>query len=88
MIAAPISETHGRNLVYRTSLPVSALFTLGAGFSHNFPAFLVCRFFAGCFAAPVLAVGVGSSPDMFPQRFSTYSMASLLIWPFAGPSLG
>ncbi|GME45012.1 Benomyl methotrexate resistance protein [Neofusicoccum parvum] len=88
VLAAPISEIFGRNVVYRTSIPVSALFTLGAGFSNSFASFLVCRFFAGFFAGPVLAVGAGTSADMYPERMATIGVTSFVMWPFAGPSLG
>lgn len=88
VLAAPVSEIFGRNVVYRSSIPVSALFTLGAGFSNKFASFLVCRFFAGFFAGPVLAVGAGTNADMYPERYNTIGVTSFVIWPFAGPSLG
>ena len=58
VLAAPISETRGRQMVYLVSLPIAALFTLGAGFSQTFASLVICRFFAGFFGSPVLAVGV------------------------------
>ena len=58
VLAAPVSETFGRRVVYLVSLPIAALFTLGAGFSQNFASLVLCRFFAGFFGSPVLAVGV------------------------------
>lgn len=61
ILAAPISETKGRRVVYLVSLPLAALFTLGAGFSNNFASLAVTRFFAGFFGSPVLAVGAGST---------------------------
>lgn len=89
VLAAPLSEMIGRNIVYKTSIPVAALFTLGAGFStRSFASFLVCRFFAGFFAGPVLAVGAGTSADMYPERLATVGVTSFVLWPFAGPSLG
>ena len=61
VLAAPISETYGRRVVYLVSLPMAALFTLGAGFSESFASLVICRFFAGFFGSPVLAVGVSLS---------------------------
>lgn len=58
VLAAPISETFGRRVVYLISLPLAALFMLGAGFSQSFASLMICRFFAGFFGSPVLAVGV------------------------------
>ena len=57
VLAAPISETLGRRVVYLVSSPIAALFTLGAGFSNTFAALATTRFFAGFFGSPVLAVG-------------------------------
>ena len=71
MLAAPISETKGRLVVYLISIPAASLFVLGAGFSQSFTAFAVCRFFAGFFASPVLAVG-----SLLPCAF-TYALWKL-----------
>ena len=65
VLAAPISETFGRRVVYLVSLPLAALFTLGAGFSRNFASLVLCRFFAGFFGSPVLAVGVSSVSPVY-----------------------
>lgn len=61
VLAAPISETFGRRVVYLTTLPLAALFSLGAGLSQNLASLMICRFFAGFFGSPVLAVGVSCS---------------------------
>lgn len=66
IIAAPISETFGRTIVYRVSAPVFMLFLLGAGLSKSFGSLLVCRLLAGIAGSPVLAVGAGTSADMYP----------------------
>jgi MFS family permease len=64
------------------------LFTLGAGFSNNFASLLVCRFFAGFFGSPVLAVGAGTSADIWPPRQRAVAASFFLMAPFAGPALG
>ena len=69
MLAAPLSETHGRLIVYRISLPLFMLFTLGSGFAKSFATLLVCRFLAGTTGSPILAVGAGTNADLFaPMR--------------------
>ncbi|KAF2816742.1 MFS general substrate transporter [Mytilinidion resinicola] len=88
VLAAPVSESLGRSIVYRTTLPVSMLFTLGAGFSNSFAALLVCRFFAGFFGSPVLAVGAGTNADIWPPRQRAIATSFFLMAPFAGPALG
>ncbi|OCL10986.1 MFS multidrug transporter-like protein [Glonium stellatum] len=88
VLAAPLSEIHGRNIVYKASLPIMMLFTLGAGFSQNFGSLLICRFFAGFFGSAVLAVGAGTNADLFPPRLRAIATSLFLLAPFAGPSLG
>lgn len=88
VISAPISETHGRLVVYRVSLPVFMLFILGAGFSQSFGSFLVCRFLAGLTGSPVLAIGGGTNADLFPLHLRATAATLFLLAPFLGPSLG
>ena len=61
ILAAPISETFGRNVVYKVTAPVFILFLLGSALSKSFGSLLVCRLLAGTVGGPVLAVGGGST---------------------------
>ncbi|KAF1983308.1 putative bicyclomycin resistance protein [Aulographum hederae CBS 113979] len=88
VLAAPISETKGRRIVYIVSLPVSMLFTLGAGFSQSFGSLLVCRLLAGATGGPCLAVGAGTNADLFPPQKRAIATSLFLMAPFLGPSLG
>lgn len=88
MLAAPLSEMHGRHYVSVISIPIAMLFTLGAGFSHTFAALLACRFFSGFFGSPVLAVGMGTQADLFPPDMIAPATAFFLMAPFLGPCLG
>ena len=87
VLAAPISETIGRRSVYMISLPLAALFTLGAGFSKTFVSLAACRFFAGFFGSPTLAVGAGTNVDIWarsivqlPRHFSSSLLSLGLRW--------
>ncbi|KAI9692543.1 MAG: hypothetical protein M1822_006774 [Bathelium mastoideum] len=88
VLAAPISETLGRKIVYQVSLLGFMLFTLGAGFSQTFAALCACRFFAGMAGGPVLAVGGGSLADMLPIHLRGCGSIFYLFAPFLGPALG
>ena len=88
VLAAPISETLGRRVVYLVSLLVSALFTLGAGFSKTFAALLITRFFAGFFGSPVLAVGGGTNVDIWAPVDLAAATAVFMLAPFLGPAIG
>ena len=57
MIAAPLSETEGRLIIYRLSLAIATLFVVSSAVADNIASVLVCRFFAGFFGSPALSVG-------------------------------
>lgn len=78
----------GRRVVYLVSLPVAALFTLGAGLSKDIAALCICRFFAGFFGSPVLAVGAGTNVDTWRAEQRAAATSCFLLAPFLGPALG
>lgn len=88
VLAAPISETRGRRAVYIVSIPIAALFTLGAGLSRNMASLAICRFFAGFFGSPVLAVGAGTNVDLWPVRDRAIAASLFMLAPFLGPAIG
>ncbi|KAL9134445.1 MAG: hypothetical protein Q9175_004370 [Cornicularia normoerica] len=88
VLAAPISETLGRRVVYLVSSPIAALFTLGAGFSNTFAALAITRFFAGFFGSPVLAVGAGTNVDIWAPVHHAIATSAFLLAPFLGPAIG
>ncbi|KAF2737472.1 MFS general substrate transporter [Polyplosphaeria fusca] len=88
VLSAPLSETHGRRIVYLTSIPLFMLFILGAGFSQSFASLVICRFFAGLLGAPTLAVGGGTGADIWPPHNRAAITSIFLAAPFLGPSLG
>lgn len=87
-IGAPLSETFGRWIVFATAVPVSALFTLGAGFSQSIGALLVCRFFAGLVGGPPLSIGGGVLADMVPAHDRAIAGSIFIAAPFLGPCTG
>jgi multidrug resistance protein len=88
LIAAPISETWGRTVVYKVTGFVYLLFLVGSGFSKSFASLLVCRLLAGIAGGPVLAVGAGSIADMFHAQNRAVASSFFIMMPFLGPSLG
>ena len=88
VLAAPLSETKGRRVVYLLSLPISALFILGAGLSNSFASLVICRFFAGFFGGPTLAVGAGTNVDIWPPVRRAVATSWFIMAPFFGPAIG
>ncbi|KAF2029571.1 MFS general substrate transporter [Setomelanomma holmii] len=85
---APLSEGHGRKIVYLVATPIYLLFILGSGLSKSFYSLVICRFFAGVAGSPPLAVGAGTNADLFPPRQRAVATSMFLAAPFAGPALG
>jgi MFS family permease len=81
MVAAPISETYGRSVVYKFSSVAFMLFVLGAGFSNSFASLIVCRFFAGALGGPVLAVGAGTNADMYLPKNRAIASSLFVMMP-------
>jgi MFS family permease len=85
MLAAPISETRGRGIVYKVSMPLYMLFILGAGLSNSFAGLLICRTLAAIAGAPCLAVGAGTVADLFEPKKMAAPGALVVMAPFLGP---
>ncbi|KAL9040277.1 MAG: hypothetical protein Q9214_004552, partial [Letrouitia sp. 1 TL-2023] len=86
IITPHLSERLGRSPVYFTSLPLFALFILGAGFSKSFASLAICRFFAGFFGGPCLVLIEGTFADVWPAQKTVtyYSFLSLASYIGAG----
>jgi len=88
IIGAPVSETYGRYIVYGFSVPLGALFTLGAGFSQNIWSLCILRFLAGLAYSPTLAIGAGTIADVYLMEHRAGPSAMFILSPFLGPALG
>lgn len=88
VISAPISETFGRRVVYLTLFPISLLFVLGSALAKSFATLVICRFLAGVIGSAGLAVGAGTTSDLYPPLNRAPVSAVFLLAPFAGPALG
>ncbi|KAL4993375.1 major facilitator superfamily domain-containing protein [Aspergillus recurvatus] len=88
MVAAPLSETYGRRLIYLLMTPLSLLFILGAGFSTNITTLSICRLFAGLFISAPLAVGAGTVVDLWSGPAASRAVVILMTMAFLGPAIG
>ncbi|KAG8628102.1 hypothetical protein KVT40_003975 [Elsinoe batatas] len=84
LIASPLSETFGRRVVYLVVLPIFSLFVLGWGFSNSLASLILCRFFAGVFASPSVAIAAATIADMIPPSQRAFP----LILYYTTPTLG
>ncbi|KAF2726030.1 putative bicyclomycin resistance protein [Polychaeton citri CBS 116435] len=88
LIGAPLSETYGRKIVFITTTPIFALFTLGGGFSKTIYSLVICRFFAGVFAAPAISNASSTINDFTAGRYRAISLAFYFSLPIFGASFG
>lgn len=84
VIGGPLSEAYGRKTVYMATTPVFIAFMLGGGFARNITSLVVCRFFAGMFAAPNIN---NASATILDYTAGHYRGTSLGIY-YSIPSLG
>ncbi|KAI4216628.1 MAG: hypothetical protein LQ351_001117 [Letrouitia transgressa] len=86
IITPHLSERLGRSPVYFISLPLFALFILGAGLSKSLGSLAICRFFAGFFGGPCLVLIEGTFADVWPAQKTVtyYSFLSLASYIGAG----
>ena len=84
LIASPLSETFGRRAVYLIVCPLFALFVLGTGLADDVVSIIVCRFFAGMFASPSVAIAAATVADMYAPA----ERAVPLILYYSIPMLG
>ncbi|KAM0613433.1 hypothetical protein ACHAP1_000391 [Verticillium nonalfalfae] len=88
VLGGPLSETIGRHPIYAGSMFFGALFTVGAGLTHNFGALCFLRFMAGFSFSPSLAVGAGTISDMFHPAQRGLPSTLFILMPFLGPGFG
>jgi DHA1 family multidrug resistance protein-like MFS transporter len=91
-IWAPASELIGRRWPLSLGLLGCGIFTVGCATGKDFQTLMICRFFAGLFAASPIAVVPAVFADLFnnAQRgivMSIFCMA-VFIGPFAAPFIG
>lgn len=88
MISSPCSETFGRRFVYLLTLPLFDIFTLGTGLSQSIASLIICRFFAGLFAAPGVSVAAATISDFTAPERRAGPLAAYYSIPFIGSAIG
>ncbi|KAA8645317.1 hypothetical protein EYZ11_009345 [Aspergillus tanneri] len=87
LVAAPFSETVGRNPVYLVTLSLLMIFIMASGLAPNFGAQLAFRFIAGLFGCTPLTTFGGSMSDIFNPLDRTYAFPMCCTLSFLGPFL-
>jgi MFS family permease len=87
LVAAPFSETVGRNPVYIVTLFILMIFTMAPGLAPNLGAQLAFRFVAGLFGCAPMTTFGGSMSDIFDPIERTYAFPIYCTLSFLGPFL-
>ncbi|ODQ67311.1 MFS general substrate transporter [Nadsonia fulvescens var. elongata DSM 6958] len=82
---APLSEMYGRKLPIIVSMFGATVFNFGVATGKDLQTILICRFFAGFFAAGPLAVVGAAFSDVFNAKHRGIAIALFAATVFIGP---
>ncbi|OAP64531.1 hypothetical protein AYL99_00503 [Fonsecaea erecta] len=82
------TERFGRRPVYFVSLPICALFVLGAGRAQSTGALAILRFFAGLGGGPCLVLIEGTFADVWPAKMTVTYYSGLTLASYLGAAFG
>ncbi|KAJ5180563.1 hypothetical protein N7492_003773 [Penicillium capsulatum] len=88
LVLAPISEIHGRRIVYNVCNVLYVVWSVACAVAPNIGALTVFRFFAGVAGSCSLTIGAGSIADMFVQEQRGRAVAIWALGPIIGPVIG
>lgn len=88
LVFAPLSELYGRAMIYSICNFIFLIFTIACGLANNLSALIAFRFFAGIAASCPIALGAGTIADTVPLEKRGKAMASLIMGPLLGPTIG
>ncbi|KAK7202386.1 major facilitator superfamily domain-containing protein [Myxozyma melibiosi] len=88
VLAAPFSETLGRNLIYGSTMFLFMCFIMGSALAPNIGGQIVLRFFSGFFGSTPLVCAGGSIADLWDQMDKTYAFPLYGVTGFGGPVMG
>ncbi|CAI7660119.1 unnamed protein product [Penicillium viridicatum] len=88
LILAPLSEVHGRLVIYHICNIFYFAFTAGCAFSTNASMFLVFRFICGCAASGPMSIGDGTVADVTLPEERGKAMTLFAVGPLLGPVIG
>ena len=85
---APLSELYGRVMVYNVCSFIFLIFTIACALANNLSALIVFRLLAGIAASCPMTLGAGTIADLMPVEKRGKAMASWIMGPLIGPTIG
>ena len=88
LVIAPLSELHGRLIVYNVCNVLFLIWTIACAVANNLGALIVFRFFAGIASSCPVTLGAGTIADMVVPEKRGLAMALWIMGPMVGPTFG
>jgi multidrug resistance protein len=88
LLVAPMSEIHGRSLLYNIGNVLFTVFTICTALSNSIGMLMAFRFLMGLAGSVPITIGSGSIADMMPVEMRGRAMAAWALGPLLGPCIG
>lgn len=88
LIIAPMSEIHGRSLLYNIGNVFFTIFSICTALSNSIGMMMAFRFLMGVAGSVPITIGSGSIADMMPVEMRGRAMAAWALGPLLGPCIG
>jgi MFS family permease len=88
LLLAPLSELHGRMIIYNVCNVLYLIFTIACAVAPNLSALIIFRLLAGTAGSAPLTVGAGSLADMIRAENRGLAMSAWVLGPVLGPVIG
>ncbi|KAJ9165188.1 MFS general substrate transporter [Coniochaeta hoffmannii] len=88
LLIAPLSEIHGRWVMYNVGNILFTIFTVATALSKNMGMIMAFRFLMGLAGAVPITIGSGSIADIMPIEKRGRAMSVWALGPLLGPCIG
>ena len=88
LVIAPFSEIYGRVIVYNVCNLIFVIFSIACALANNLGALIIFRLLAGIAASSPITLGAGTIADMMPVEKRGKAVASWIMGPLIGPTVG
>ncbi|KAK3367528.1 major facilitator superfamily domain-containing protein [Podospora didyma] len=88
LVLAPLSEVHGRMVIYTWSNWLYVLATVACALAPNLPALVVFRFLAGAVGSTPMAIGGGTISDLMGIQQRGLALSVYMFGSILGPTVG
>lgn len=88
LVLAPLSEIHGRAIVYNCCNVFFLIFSIACAVANSLGSLIVFRLLAGIAASCPVTIGAGTIADLIPLERRGLAMALWIMGPLLGPTVG